>query len=1072
MFDFGYGGTSHFQPTHTYGRVRGTAVTQGVAYPSPFFDLAHTYLPPTVKQMFKWCRYYYLTQPLIAAVVNKMAEYPITDLVIDTDNRGLRDTWERFFESDIQLRPRLIDIGLYYMCYGNALVSLSHPFVKWLKCKYCGHSVMAKKAKYRFRTYEFILSCDKCNQNGNAIVEDQYLQTSGGTKLLLWNPEDIDIVFNPITHETVYFYSLPIQTLNDMAVGRREVIEQLPQVFIDAAKKRKSITLNKDNLFHIKRPSVLSGPRDTGWGIPIVLPVLKDVFYLQVMKKAQEAILLERIVPLTVIFPQQSSGTADPYCVSHDTLIETRNGLRPSAEVTEGDFVKTHSGVWKRVERAVDRKIRAGEKVFEISIASLSAFPFKVSEDHPILAVKKTNGHSTPDEPKWINAKDLSEGDLVCYPTRRSQWGGDFSLDLSEFNPERAATAYWIYRRLSQGAAEIYEFFEEHGVPEFSRKGLPKNDRPLDAFCEEHGWTRDDFNVARTIFVQEPGVDRMPRFLPVGKELAFLIGLYAAEGFRHGTLASLSLNISEQAYVDRVDSYLQSIGCSPVSRSVRDNSLTVGVNDVLISSVLFSCGNGAANKHLPRFITEAPVSIALEAVDGVVCGDGCDFMASQGGKNPLRRIGLKTISPQLAMDVRMILLSVEVLATVQKSTPKSDDIAKADYYQVNTNGTAAERLACLLGRPHRDVAPGRSSGFFRDGYVYLRVKRIEEVLDVRVVRGFQIEGDKSFCVAGVATHNTSVNLVDWKEHIAQEIQRWRLDRNYIPILPLPIGNQVIGGDGRALLMSQEIKIWSDQIIAGMNVPNEFIYGGLQWSGSNVSLRMLENQFMRYLSSLLLFIKDFVIKGMAAHMGWPEVGVRFKPFKMADDLQRKAFLFQLNQAGKVSDTTLITDADLNADEENELMKKETKARLEAVKEQQLAEAEISGEAGVINAKYQAKAQTIMMQEQQQAAAGMQGTAPGEPGDEVGAPGVQQPEGPPQQTAQQMNPLQQLAQRLRALPPDSQRAVLSRIEQQNPELANQLRAQFRGGGSVDASPNTAGSPLPTQLPPRRGTESAMI
>jgi hypothetical protein len=426
------------------------------------------------------------------------------------------------------------------------------------------------------------------------------------------------------------------------------------------------------------------------------------------------------------------------------------------------------------------------------------------------------------------------------------------------------------------------------------------------------------------------------------------------------------------------------------------------------------------------------------------------------------------------MDVRTILLSVEVLATVQKSTPKPDEIAKADYYQVNTNGAAAERLAGLLGRPHKESPSGKSSGFFRDGYVYIKVKKIEYAPDVRVVRGFQVDGDKSFCVAGVATHNTTINLVDWKDHIAQEIQRWRLDRNYIPILPLPIGNQVIGGDGRALLMSQEIKIWSDQIIAGMGVPNEFIYGGLQWSGSNVSLRMLENQFMRYLSGLLLFVKDFLVKGMAAHMGWPTVGIRFKPFKMADDLQRKAFLFQLNSAGKVSDTTLVNDTDLNPEEENELIRKETKSRLESVKMQQIAEAEIAGEAGVINAKYQAKAQTIMMQEQQQAAAGMQGTAPGEPGEDVGSSPVAQPQGSPNEQGgqPQVNPLQQVVQRLRSLSPDAQRTVLTRIEQSNPELARQLQAQFNQGGGIDPSPNTAGKPLPTQLPPRRDAKSAMI
>lgn len=632
MFDFGHGNSGSYEPAVASGRLKGTQQTQGVAYPSPFFDLAHTYLPPTVKQMFRWCRYYYLTQPLVAATVNKMAEYPITDLVIDTDNRGLRDTWEDFFTHDIGLRPKLIDMGLYYMCYGNALGSMMHPFVKWLKCPVCGHTTMAKKANYRFRNYEFHMTCKRCGNVNKAEVHDQYLQTSHGTKIILWNPEDIDIVFNPITQESTYFYTIPLQTKNDITMGRREVVEQLPQVFIEAAKKGRSVTLNRDNLFHLKRPSVLSGPRDTGWGTPLVLPVLKDIFYLQVMKKAQEAILLERIVPLNVIFPQVASGTADPY--------------------------------------------------------------------------------------------------------------------------------------------------------------------------------------------------------------------------------------------------------------------------------------------------------------------------------------------------------------------------------------------------------------------------------------------------------TSVNLVDWKNHIAKEIKRWRLDRNYIPILPLPIGNQVIGGDGRALMMSNEIKIWSDHIVAGMGVPNEFIYGGLQWSGSNVSLRMLENQFMRYLSNLLLFIKDFVIKHTAAHMGWSPVDVRFKPFKMADDLQRKAYLFQLNQAGKVSDTTLLVDADLNPEEENELLKKETKVRLEAVKEQQIAEAEIAGEAGVVNAKFQAKAQNVMAQEQQQAMAGQQGTAPGEPGEQVGSPMVN-PMQPPQQSQPQQNPLQQIVERIRSLSPDAQQQVLGRIASKNQDLANQISQQLNQGGVTDVSPNqSAAAPLPTQLPPRRGAESAMI
>jgi hypothetical protein len=47
-------GSSRF--TTTRGRIQGGLTTHGINYPHPFFDIAHTYYPTTVKQLFKWCR--------------------------------------------------------------------------------------------------------------------------------------------------------------------------------------------------------------------------------------------------------------------------------------------------------------------------------------------------------------------------------------------------------------------------------------------------------------------------------------------------------------------------------------------------------------------------------------------------------------------------------------------------------------------------------------------------------------------------------------------------------------------------------------------------------------------------------------------------------------------------------------------------------------------------------------------------------------------------------------------------------------------------------------------------------
>jgi len=227
--------------------------------------------------------------------------------------------------------------------------------------------------------------------------------------------------------------------------------------------------------------------------------------------------------------------------------------------------------------------------------------------------------------------------------------------------------------------------------------------------------------------------------------------------------------------------------------------------------------------------------------------------------------------------------------------------------------------------------------------------------------------------SGTSDPYVTINLVDWRDQIASEIARWRMDNNYIPIMPLPLGNQTIGGDGKTLLLTQEIQVWSDQILNGMSVPTEFIRGGMQYAGTNVSMRMMENMFLGYILRQKAYAK-FVMQQVAAFLDWPEANIRFKPFKMADDLQRKAFLFQLNQANKVSDTTLLADSDLDQNEENQIMIRETDTRLEATKKQQLAMAQIQGEQQLIMMKFQAKGQETMMAAQQ---------APNAPGDPGGA-----------------------------------------------------------------------------------------
>jgi hypothetical protein len=283
--------------------------------------------------------------------------------------------------------------------------------------------------------------------------------------------------------------------------------------------------------------------------------------------------------------------------------------------------------------------------------------------------------------------------------------------------------------------------------------------------------------------------------------------------------------------------------------------------------------------------------------------------------------------------------------------------------------------------------------------------------------------------------------------------------------------------------------WSEQIIAGMGVPRELVFGGMQYSGTNVSMRMVENAFLGYIMRQLHMLK-WIIRNIATFLDWPIPNVRFKPFKMADDLQRKAFLAQLNEAGKLSDTSLLSECDYDQEDENDIMLRETSARLEATKKQQLAMAEIQAEQQLIMAKSQAKAQQVQMEAQQAP------IAPGEPGGpegqmaggSPGAQGVEAGAGVPQTPQQEMSsPLgmgsrqptnggqanidpMQIAQMISSMPPDQQQMAIENIKAQSPELAEVvmqilMQMQQGGGGGMPVD----NRPLPEKLPPRRSTPS---
>lgn len=209
-------------------------------------------------------------------------------------------------------------------------------------------------------------------------------------------------------------------------------------------------------------------------------------------------------------------------------------------------------------------------------------------------------------------------------------------------------------------------------------------------------------------------------------------------------------------------------------------------------------------------------------------------------------------------------------------------------------------------------------------------------------------------ISGAADPASQMNMAKWRQELQSNIRKWRRDPLHIMFAPAALGVTMMGGNGRALLTLGEVKEAEDNIIAAMGIPREFLYGGLSFTGSAITLRMLENQLQTYTQHLNDQL-DWLIAQIAKVLGWAVVPAEYTSFKLIDDAQQKQMLLALNQTGPgVSQTTLLELHDMDIWEERGKRKQE-----------QLDEARMQLE---LQKELQALQNSLAMQAQNEAAAG--------------------------------------------------------------------------------------------------------
>lgn len=291
------------------------ANTHGASHPSPYYTNSQLYSPKRLKDLFKWCEYLFYNSSHIYAALRKFGEYPITEITYNTTNEHARQKHKYLHTKVIRSRELLIKTTLDKYVYGNAFVSMYQPFIRYLRCPQCKTLTNIQNTNYTFsvKNLRFSYHCKSCSKKVNVTekgVEDRKLILSRRINFIRWDPKQMDIDHNPMTGESVFYYEIPqdvVQRVND---GHRNLIDTLPMGFLKAIKERKTFRFAPNAVFHMK----VGGPAGINpqWGLPPLVTALQLFHYAAILRKANEAIALDHLVPFRLIHPAAQSEVGNP----------------------------------------------------------------------------------------------------------------------------------------------------------------------------------------------------------------------------------------------------------------------------------------------------------------------------------------------------------------------------------------------------------------------------------------------------------------------------------------------------------------------------------------------------------------------------------------------------------------------------------------------------------------------------------------------------------------------------------------------------------------------------------------
>lgn len=314
--------TNPLTPRGAHSHIRAAGSDK---FPNPFLDIASEYIPRDINTLFELCEYIYLSFGLVREAQKRVNRYFLTDFVIEDGSEQEREDLKDML-GDLRLMETLGQIGDDRGVYGNSFSSLYMPFERFLTCPACNTQFNARHINYKFELADVTFKgrCPKCQKHVRYHVEDRKSWDKSRIKVVRWNPKEIRLKVHPISGRTAYYLRMDQRMGDKLASNDPFYVNDTPLAILRWANQARGgsnvyFEFDEREIFHMREPT-LAGLPIVGWGIPPMLPNLRLAYYIQLLRRYDEALALDFIIPFRVMYPKAAmppGGAVDPIMVKN-----------------------------------------------------------------------------------------------------------------------------------------------------------------------------------------------------------------------------------------------------------------------------------------------------------------------------------------------------------------------------------------------------------------------------------------------------------------------------------------------------------------------------------------------------------------------------------------------------------------------------------------------------------------------------------------------------------------------------------------------------------------------------------